>query len=63
MATRLVVMSPRPGRITHRYDLDFCRRYFETGDARAIKASTEFVRLREEVLSIIHGAGILDQSV
>ena len=63
MATRLVVMSPRPGRITHRYDLDFCRRFFETGDARAIKASREFVRLREEVLSIIHGAGMLDQSV
>jgi len=61
MATRLIVMSPRPGRITHRYDLDFCRRFFETGNARAIKASSEFVRLREEVLSIIHGAGMLDQ--
>ena len=62
MATRLVVMSPRPGRITHTYDLDFCRRFLDTGGARTIKASAEFIRLREEVMSIIYGAGILDQS-
>ena len=55
MATRLIVMSPRPGRITHSYDLDFCRRFFETGNARAVKSSPEFIALREEVLSIIYG--------
>ncbi|MCY4498385.1 MAG: ATP-binding cassette domain-containing protein [Rhodospirillaceae bacterium] len=63
MATRLIVMSPRPGRITHRYDLDFGRRFLDSGDARAIKASADFIRLREEVLSIIHGEAILDQSL
>ena len=62
IATRLIVMSPRPGRITHRYDLDFCHRFFETGDARAIKASPDFIRLREEVLSIIYGQETGDQS-
>ena len=62
MATRLVVMSPRPGRITHTYDLDFCRRFLDSGDARTIKASAEFIRLREEVVSIIYGAGIIDQN-
>ena len=61
MATRLIVMSPRPGRITHRYDLDFGRRFLDSGDARAIKASADFIRLREEVLSIIYGQAILDQ--
>ena len=61
MATRLIVMSPRPGRITHRYDLDFGRRFLDSGDARAIKASADFIRLREEVLSIIYGEAVLDQ--
>jgi taurine transport system ATP-binding protein len=55
MGSRLIVMSPRPGRITHTFDLDFSRRYFETGDARAVKASADFIRRREEVLSIIFG--------
>jgi taurine transport system ATP-binding protein len=55
MATRLIVMSPRPGRITHEYVLEFSRRYFETGEARKIKSDPEFIRIREEVLSIIYG--------
>ncbi|MCI0429328.1 MAG: taurine ABC transporter ATP-binding protein [Rhodospirillales bacterium] len=53
MATKLVVMSPRPGRITHGYDLDFCRRYFETRNARAIKSLPDFIKIREEVLRLI----------
>ena len=55
MATRLIVMSPRPGRITHQYDLEFCERYFEQGNARQIKSDPDFIKIREEVLSIIHG--------
>ena len=53
MGTKLIVMSPRPGRISHTFDLPFSRRYFETGYARAIKASAEFIALREEILKII----------
>ena len=55
MATRLIVMSPRPGRITHEYKLDFLHRYFESGNARGIKSAPDFIRMREEVLSIIYG--------
>ncbi|MFQ5773474.1 MAG: taurine ABC transporter ATP-binding protein [Kiloniellaceae bacterium] len=55
MATRLVVMSPRPGRIIHTYDLDFSRRFIETRDARKIKSMPEFIQVREEVLGIIRG--------
>ncbi len=55
MATRLIVMSPRPGRITHEYELDFCHRYFELGDARKIKSAPDFIKIREEILSIIYG--------
>ena len=55
MATRLIVMSPRPGRITHHYELDFCRRFFETRNAREVKSSPDFIAMRETVLGIIHG--------
>ncbi|MFP4539207.1 MAG: taurine ABC transporter ATP-binding protein, partial [Dichotomicrobium sp.] len=54
MATRLVVMSPRPGRITHEYELDFCYRFFETRDARKVKSDPDFIEMREKVLSIVH---------
>jgi taurine transport system ATP-binding protein len=55
MATKLIVMSPRPGRVTHDYTLDFCQRFFETQDARAIKSGPEFIAMRETVLNIIYG--------
>jgi taurine transport system ATP-binding protein len=54
LATHLIVMSPSPGRIVHRYELDFGRRFIETGDARAIKSQADFIRMREEVVSLIH---------
>jgi taurine transport system ATP-binding protein len=54
LGTSLVVMSPRPGRIVARFDLDFVRRFARDHDAKAIKTASEFVRLREEVRSIIH---------
>ncbi len=55
MATRLIVMSPRPGRITHEYSLDFCKRFIEQGEARKIKSDPDFIKMREEILSIIYG--------
>jgi taurine transport system ATP-binding protein len=55
LGSRLIVMSPRPGRITHTYDLDFNRQFLAEGNARAIKSSPEFIRMREEVLGIIYG--------
>ena len=53
MGTKLIVMSPRPGRITHRFDLPFSRAYLAGAPAREVKASREFIALREEVLKII----------
>ncbi len=55
LGSRLVVMSPRPGRITNTYKLDFNRRFLETRNARAIKASADFIHMRETVLGIIYG--------
>lgn len=53
IGTKLVVMSPRPGRISHVFDLPFGRRYFDSGNARMIKASAEFIEMREKVLEIV----------
>jgi len=53
MGTKLIVMSPRPGRIAHRFDLPFSRQFLAGVPARQVKASREFISLREEVLEII----------
>lgn len=55
LGTRLVVMSPGPGRIAKVYDeLPFSRQFLSHGDARKVKSEPEFIRLREEVLALIH---------
>jgi taurine transport system ATP-binding protein len=55
LATRLIVMSPSPGRISHVYDdLPFSHEFLETNDARAVKSRPDFIRMREEVLGLIH---------
>lgn len=55
LATRLILMSPSPGRITHTYEnVPFSRQFLAHGDARKVKSEPEFIRMREEVLSIIH---------
>ena len=56
LATELVVMTPSPGRIAHRYKLDFGRRFIECKDARKVKSDPAFIALREEVLNVIHGS-------
>jgi taurine transport system ATP-binding protein len=55
LGSRLIVMSPRPGRITHTYDIDFNRQFLEGQSARAVKSSQRFIEMREEILSIIYG--------
>lgn len=55
MASRLVIMSPRPGRITHEFPLEFNKIFLENRDARKVKSMPEFIAMREKVLGIIHG--------
>ena len=56
LATELIVMTPSPGRIAHRYRVDFGRRFIECRDARVVKSDLEFIRLREDILHLIHSA-------
>ncbi|MBW0003251.1 MAG: nitrate ABC transporter ATP-binding protein, partial [Hyphomicrobiales bacterium] len=47
------VMSPRPGRIVERLSVDVAPRNKEGDNIRSIKASPEFVTIREHVLGLI----------
>jgi taurine transport system ATP-binding protein len=55
LGTRVVVMSPRPGRILAALEVPFSRTADHAG-RRAVKSDPAFVALREEVLSHIWAA-------
>ncbi|THU01062.1 ABC transporter ATP-binding protein [Lampropedia puyangensis] len=50
LASRLIVMSPRPGRIVQDQTLPFSQAYLQSDNARAIKSSAPFIEWRERVL-------------
>lgn len=55
LATRLVIMSPGPGRIVAARSLDFGRRYLAGERLRHIKSDPAFVEAREDALVWIVG--------
>jgi len=58
LGTRIVVFSPRPGRIVQRFDVGFVHDVLAGRDASEMKADPSFVALRQEIRALIHaGAG------
>ena len=53
LASRIIVMSPRPGRITESLVVDFGRRYLAGESARAVKSLPEFIAMRERLMAAI----------
>jgi ABC-type taurine transport system ATPase subunit len=53
LGTEVVVISPRPGRILERVKVGFSRITAERDDIRAIKASPDFIAMRERILGHI----------
>ena len=58
LASRIIVMSPRPGRITDSIDVDFGRRYLAGTSAREVKSQPEFIAMRERLMQAISGASV-----
>ena len=56
LASRIIVMSPRPGRITESLVVDFGRRYLAGESARAVKSLPEFIAMRERLMAAISEA-------
>ena len=53
LGTDVVVLSPRPGRIVEHVKVGFSRMPRERDDIRSIKASPDFVAVRERILRLI----------
>lgn len=51
LASKLILLSPGPGRVIERLSLDFGRRYAAGESCRAIKSDPRFIEQREYVLS------------
>lgn len=54
LGTTIVVMSPRPGRIVARFDVDFVRDFARSGEIGSLVSHPRFVKLREEIRAFIH---------
>src|ERR1700722_2978637 len=63
LASKLVVMSPRPGRVVASIDLSFGREYSNGVRAGDIKAQPDFIATRERVKGLIFSSRGISEAV
>ena len=54
MATELIVMTPSPGRIAHRFQPGFLKQFIDCQDSRAHQVVASVHRHAQKVLALIH---------
>ena len=59
LASRILVMSPGPGRITDSLSVDFGRRYLAGEPARSVRSLPEFIAMRERLMAAIAEAALV----
>ena len=63
LASKLVVMSPRPGRVVASIDLSFGRQYADGARAGDIKGRSDFIATRERVKGLVFSSRELAEAV
>lgn len=53
LATELLVLSPRPGRIVHREKLGFSQEFLKGADTRELKSRPDYIEARERVYALV----------
>ena len=54
LGTRVLIMTPRPGKVKKELAPDFNKRFLSGTPAREVKSSPDFIKAREEVLNSIY---------
>lgn len=60
LATNLLVLSPRPGRIIHRETLPFSKEFLAGADTRQLKSRPDYIAARERVYAMVREGVLQD---
>ena len=60
LATELLVLSPRPGRIIHQERLPFSKEFLEGADTRKLKSRQDYIDARERVYAMVREGAMTD---
>lgn len=57
LATDLLVLSPRPGRLIHREQLPFCKEFLKGTPTRELKSRPDYITARERIYAMVVEGG------